>query len=791
MSNWDNRPARQPAQRSPKRLKSTPCMTLAEEGREEAVKAAFEALAENRPEAVNLVSKLFPKNLTRIERVTPVHYADGSIACVEVRFAQTGDRPKSYRIIYRGIIENEDGSRRDGLCAGIKELADAGIYLPTNVPALLEAQRVAAEAEKFVAIFWCEGEKTRAAVEQRLRGAAAKFEELRFVPVTAATLGGGHGVGFTNYRLAGFKRDFTAEGKNSEPLHIEKHYHYLVQDNDPAGRAEAIALAKRLESLGVQRENILFVHSPSQAPLGWDDADPLPAGLSEEERLAQLLAPESFANFWHMVKTREGYIPDVSSVENRRRALMLCGVAEGFLDTSAGEEVFLVHGEPRCGLSAGETTRLAVDAIRAMGLHPAVNMLTGWEDIFRTFIPRERRDLIKEETEALIERGREMMSEENRPEQLFIRMFGLPDDEHNRLAGLHLIRDILAMRLRPALMASPIAPQLLYVFYGGEGLGKSTAVKVLAGGDPDPREDCKRYTDDIEFKDLDGTSSHGDLQLFLKLAGKTAVEFADKQLGTEVRATRAGILKHFTNKGSVRYRPMYERGLQSYNLRCVRIFTTNSPDVLTEDMGSRRWIILDLSKSTWPKASELAELSRELSPFEQMIFEGKNPGLNWVAENLPAMLAHMHESDFWRGSMHPTPEMLALMRYEQQDHRAEHNWQVQLDHELAPFEDHESLVIEAHCLADWAENRRGVRPSPQAMGNHLRARGWASGVLKRGSKPRRIWHRETTKPSRSSPWLVYSNATGSEPERWSVVDQMTAEQIERLRGSAPGEDQPF
>ena len=375
---------------------------------------------------------------------------------------------------------------------------------------------------------------------------------------------------------------------------------------------------------------------------------------------------------WIHKQTKDGHVLDVNSVLNRTRALELVGIRETFVDT-ATEHSHIIGPEPFAngyGPNDAELVNIAEAAVRRMGVDFTTEHFTNWRPVLEALAERTKRDLIYEETIEMIERGKERMNEENKPEMLFIKSFGLTDNAYNRAAGKHLIRDTLAMRLRPAFRAGAVIPQLLYVLYGPENDGKSTFVKILAGGCVSPADSNARYTDTINIKDLTPSSTHGDHTLHGKLAGVTAAEFADTNLGTNVGEGRANILKHFTNKGYTEYRPMNKDGMKRCNLRCVRIFTTNKPDIMNESMGERRWIIVDTSKSTWRKKEDLRNdlKGRTPTPDEQLLLQNFNPGLNWLCDNLEPMLAHMHATDDWKGQLSPTPDMLERMKGEQKEY---------------------------------------------------------------------------------------------------------------------------
>jgi hypothetical protein len=427
----------------------------------------------------------------------------------------------------------------------------------------------------------------------------------------------------------------------------------------------------------------------------------------------------------------------------------------------------------------------------------SIKHLSNWREPLLSLASETPRDLIYEETLAIVERGRLRVDERNAPELLFIKAFNLPETPYLRQAGWHLIRDIVAMRVRPAFRAPPVIPQLLYVLCGPENDGKSTFVKILAGGCVTPSSTSERYSDSINFKDLEGSASHGDHTLHNKIAGKTTVEFADKSLGSTVGKGLADILKHFTNKGGVEYREMNKDDMKRCNLRCVRVFTTNNKEILTEDMGERRWVIINTEDGNRLKAADiqLALLREQRLPTkdEQMLLKGHNPGLNWLCENLEPMLAQMYDSGAWKAELNPTTQMLQMMKKEQREYQSVENWQIVLDHELSLREGVENLGITPVDITNWALDLPGSKaPTSQQYGAFMHKKGWDSKNHRLMSgKQRRVWFRETEGVKNVKVYLVWAPGSG----RWQTQSEPNADDrkllLDNATPTANGKDVPF
>ena len=428
--------------------------------------------------------------------VTPVLRNDSSVAYMELRVAQKSVHknvaPKTFRVIYRADVSGSDNPKDDGLnrlCVGIEALASHELLIPTNSRAMLDA--VAAFKSNQTdglrpAFLWCEGEKARVGLQRRVESSAAleAFAAKGFFPVTAATLSGMPGVVHTNYALMPQPRvaaRYLVEGKNDTALDLSVPFHFIIPDNDNIGYNEACALADRFITFyKVPVTQVLISESPPSARLGWDDADELPPFFSDDDRISQILEAAAYVDRWVLRPTKSSVEIDPTHMANRRRALKLAGISESYVDTASSQIVIKspLRWQNKSVPDDTELMLLAEVALGKMGHSPTLNLLQvqQWRDTLNSMYSGVWRDSIHEETIATIEEGRARKTEANRPERLFCEMFGLPDVPFVRQAGWHLIRDTLALRLRPAFNAEAVIPQLLFVFYGNEACGMSIQV---------------------------------------------------------------------------------------------------------------------------------------------------------------------------------------------------------------------------------------------------------------------------------------------------------------------------
>lgn len=765
----------------------------------------LDKIRENNGQYRSLIADLLPKDTVAINRVTPVTRADDSIAYLEFR-VETKEG-KSYRTIFKADVSRSDDSREDGAryLSDFSELASKQLCIPTNAPTLIAAQQAHERGEiPRLVIFWCEGEKAREAVEERLGSpyATEKFEEAGLFPVTAATLGGGAGVKSTNYALRPSSKvpgEYTAVGKNDIALRLEKYLHYIVLDNDKAGRDEGIALANKLEKeYKVDKSQISFVEPPSDAFEGWDDADALPHSMTEESRVDMFFGATPVSDTWVMKAVKGGgFEVDVDNVDNRLLALKRIGLTEAHINTATGLKHLRgpFQFENTAYPNEDERIKLAKLAVEAMGIQVKVSHLKGWEEALSLMFTGTLRDSIHEEIMRDIEIGRENMTNDNKPEMLFIRSLGLEDTPYHREAGRLCIRDYVAASILPAYRQPAIEPQVLFVLHGGENQGKSTFAKVLAGGSLDGKS-YPRFQDQVQMHDLYGSPSHGFLQLKHKLAGVTVAEFADQDLGDNVRTNLAGALKRFANMGLVEYRNMYSDHDQSFNLRCIRIFTTNKPDIITDEMGFRRYIIIDVAKTKLPSRSFVEEtLLREKRPpteFEAKILRGHNPNLNWLVANRCAMLAHMYESDEWKGTLSVSSHMQDLMKSTQIPYKSQQNWEVKLLSELQEFLRTPQLGLAAHYLVDWATDYKGEgRPTKKKWSAFLASLGFKVYNKTVSNQTSRFYYINASAVTECKQYLCWIPAAAGETGKWVITESPNPDKVELLAKSVGADNAPF
>jgi hypothetical protein len=134
-----------------------------------------------------------------------------------------------------------------------------------------------------------------------------------------------------------------------------------------------------------------------------------------------------------------------------------------------------------------------------------------------------------------------------------------------------------AMMLRAA-VARVVTPgckvDTMLVLQGEQGIGKSTAVKLLCGAD--------WFTDDL--------ADFGSKDAAMQLRGTWFLEIAE--LGAMARAEVERV-KIFVSRSKERYRSAYGRHVQDQPRQCVFFGTTNAETYLRDETGNRRfWPVL-------------------------------------------------------------------------------------------------------------------------------------------------------------------------------------------------------
>jgi hypothetical protein len=422
------------------------------------------------------------------------------------------------------------------------------------------------------------------------------------------------------------------------------------------------------------------------------------------------------------------------------RVLALCFViddltydhADGKRIATIGKQSFNFEGIDE--VRAAEIIRAALEKMHAP---PLQNITTAnkWNSAFARFKGLARSvDSIFDETKAAIARGVDRLKHEPalarscRPSRLLFNAFPYgarltsAQIRFTMLVGRCMMRDYLALALRPSFGNPPLIPQLMYTLVDEEeGGGKSTFCCVFAGGEVGDVGGHPRFTDLITVAAIIGNSTHGQQQLAAYAAGRSVCEWADKNLGA-MNETQASVIKAYVNSGTIRWRNTFGRSWLEVNRRSLDIVTTNNEAILTVHLGVRRLPIVDLK--LW-RTNRTAPAS--------VIAQNRNTGLEWFAEHRDVVLALAYREGLWKGSLAPPPALLKMMYQKVEDYTRFENWQMILVRALSEFEQKvlnnpdEVIAVPYTELSSWAVKIVGSKaPTLNAMGRFLTSLGWAA-----------------------------------------------------------------
>jgi hypothetical protein len=463
-----------------------------------------------------------------------------------------------------------------------------------------------------------------------------------------------------------------------------------------------------------------------------------------------------------MVADADGELPwvagekvDIAPNHDDNRVLALCQVVDDLTyDHANGRRVATIDGKQHDFRLNDEVLtatliRAALDHMRIPPLQ-SITAAYSWASSLTRFGQLARSvDSIFDETKAAITHGEARLKAEPalgrrcKPSRLLFEAFPYKprlrysEAKFAMLMGRCMVRDSLALTLRPSFGNEPLIPQLMYTLVDEEeGGGKSSFCYVWAGGAVGDVGGHPRFNDAISIAAIIGNPNHGQNQLAAYAAGRTVNEWADKTFGA-YNEMQANALKAYANSGTIRWRDIYGRGWLKVNKRAIDINTTNSEAILTIYLGVRRLPILNLK--LW-RQNRTAPAS--------VIAQNHNTGLNWLAEHRDVILALGYREGLWRHSLAPPAPLLAMMYARSESYTRQENWQMLLELALARFNQelldapNDVIGLPVTQLSRWAVAVVGARaPLPNAMGRFLTGLGWGAvdrHVRSTANKPERM-----------------------------------------------------
>jgi hypothetical protein len=570
-------------------------------------------ICRNNGSAMHIIKHLLPENTLAINRATVVRREDGSVGFVELRLdvRPTG---KTYRTLFLADVTGSDDPRNDGfgINSKVSALSALGLYTPSNPRELIAAQEyVARHPSLTLAIFWCEGEKARAAIEERLNCDIVRdwARAKNYYIITSATLGGTAGAEVTNYALrprSGTPTQFIVENKNTTILRIEKAIHFIILDNDDAGRREGYTIAERFEKeYRVPKEQIHIVSPPETADEGWDDADDLPDGVTEQDRLDQILNAAYLTSESDRLRII-GAWPDADAKGNPQRTMRNALHALEILEHKIEYDTFSCT-------DLLDRKKLGTLALRSLR-----------NEILERFQFDPGKENINDAAELLAERNQIHLVREyldtlqwdgvHRLNKWLVTYLGAPDTKLNReISEIILVAGVRRVR-RPGAKFDTMV-----VLEGSTGTGKSAALRTLADGGTATQgatsdDSCPSFFSDNSLVHLDEKKQMENLQ------GVWIQEVAELD---GMSKADVNTIKTFLSRQSDKGRLAFERRADVQLRQCIFFGTTNEYQYLRDETGNRRFWPVKTTRidqdalardrdQLWAEACEIEKTGRTL-----------------------------------------------------------------------------------------------------------------------------------------------------------------------------------
>lgn len=592
-------------------------------------------LRRNDGSAVSYLRK-FTEPFEHVEAVTPVYLPTGEPMSMEVRLAFRNDKgewDKRYYMVFTAQVDRSSGIQHlntnvyYSISVRSSLLVERGMYFPTNAPALVaivNAYHGGADEPQPV-VLWSEGEKSRLGLEARLSANAELFHARHWNVVTGATLGGMTGARGTNYSLVPRSERASGEPRRedaaaqefrlgSRELLLKNAIHIFVRDNDTQGLHEAFESGTRLiEEFGVLADNVRLAHPPAGLGRndGWDDADPLPEGVSDTDRINQIIHAKpikEITKYEQWLKKREIYV--------QAKELGLRVSRNGTLYNDM-VNVILAMSQDDLLVDAFEFDLMRENVVETKPLPDANGVFELWNI--------ERR-MLREDTvakvhylmqsrffggiarstihEAIVSLAR---TAEYHPIRDYLnglrwdgvarvdtflhKYYNTPNDEYHLLASRVFLRSMVARIFEPACKVDTV----IYL-QGGQGLKKSTSCEILAGE---------------EFFSSTLPSLHNnpkDAQLHV--IGLWLIEIPEL---ASIRRADIEDYKAFFSTRRAKVRPPYARVDTWVDRQCIFVATINPEKFLKDPTGERRAVpvrvgMIDLDKLRQDRDQLFAEV---------------------------------------------------------------------------------------------------------------------------------------------------------------------------------------
>jgi predicted P-loop ATPase len=455
-------------------------------------------------------------------------------------------------------------------------------------------------------------------------------------------------------------------------VYKEGHEHagQIMRECEQPGMVAMVQVAAILQEQGC---NVFFVDTPAPGEVadGWDIADLIDGGATEEDVVAWLtrlrveqaddadddgLAPTPSADdvpAWVAEQLEAAPtgtstpLPAGAGVSKKQLRQMLIQTANGGVKGCRENVYMVMENDPRLtGLAGldmfsglqmkrrptpwpsepGEWTES--DDFR-LGMYMAEHhslVLASIGDIERGVAQAAREHSFNPVVDYF-DRCASMWDGQSRVVTAFTRYWGAADSEYLRLVATMFFIGIVVRGYRPG-VKNDHAP----VFEGGQGRGKSTALKVL-GGD---------WFADTPFR-------MGEKDGYLSIQGVLLYEVAELE---QFNRSEVTAIKAFMSSTVDRFREPYGRRMKNMPRRCAFAATTNEDAYFKDSTGNRRF---------WPVETGRLDIDALIADRDQLFGEAialMNAGVQWwpTYEQQQRLISPMQESreipDPWHGRVY-------------------------------------------------------------------------------------------------------------------------------------------
>lgn len=167
---------------------------------------------------------------------------------------------------------------------------------------------------------------------------------------------------------------------------------------------------------------------------------------------------------------------------------------------------------------------------------------------------------------------------------MLARVFGVMEDEFTRYIGAGWLVAAVARVMDPGCKVDE-----MLVLEGGQGMGKSSAVRELFMGE-------KWYSEIAERPD--------DKDFLMAIQGNWCIEIGEMQSFSKAEVNQ---VKLIVTRRNDKFRPPYERHTSDHPRQCVFVGTTNGDQYLNDPTGARRFLPVLCGKVDLPYLREVRE----------------------------------------------------------------------------------------------------------------------------------------------------------------------------------------